>query len=90
MNVLDLFCGCGGMSKGITDAGLNIIAGIDIWNKAIENYKKNFAVYKKKLSLSLSTNEKTRRELSLLSEWLQTQLKHINTRKKCDERRYSS
>jgi predicted RNA methylase len=42
LNVLDLFCGCGGMSKGLTDAGLNVIAGIDIWDKAIENYNKNF------------------------------------------------
>lgn len=41
-NVLDLFCGCGGMSKGLTDAGLNVIAGIDIWDKAIENYNKNY------------------------------------------------
>ena len=39
-NVLDLFCGCGGMSKGLSDAGLNVIAGIDIWDKAIENYNK--------------------------------------------------
>ena len=31
MNVLDLFCGYGGMSKGITDSGHNIVAGIDIW-----------------------------------------------------------
>lgn len=42
INVIDLFCGCGGMSKGLTDAGLNIIAGIDIWDKAISSYKKNF------------------------------------------------
>jgi DNA (cytosine-5)-methyltransferase 1 len=42
INVLDLFCGCGGMSKGLTDAGLNIIAGIDIWDKAINSYKNNF------------------------------------------------
>jgi len=42
INVIDLFCGCGGMSKGLTDAGLNIIAGIDIWDKAINSYKKNF------------------------------------------------
>ena len=42
LNVIDLFCGCGGMSKGLNDAGLNIIAGIDIWDKAIDNYKKNF------------------------------------------------
>jgi len=42
MNVIDLFCGCGGMSKGLEKAGLNIIVGIDIWDKAIDNYKKNF------------------------------------------------
>jgi DNA (cytosine-5)-methyltransferase 1 len=40
-NVLDLFCGCGGMTTGLSDAGLNVVAGIDIWNKAIESYKKN-------------------------------------------------
>lgn len=42
LNVIDLFCGCGGMSKGLSEAGLNIIAGIDIWDKAIESYRKNF------------------------------------------------
>jgi len=42
LNVLDLFCGCGGMCKGLEDAGLNIMAGIDIWDKAIASYKKNF------------------------------------------------
>ena len=42
IDVIDLFCGCGGMSKGLTDAGLNIIAGIDIWDKAVESYNKNF------------------------------------------------
>lgn len=42
LNVLDLFCGCGGMSKGLEDAGLNIIAGVDIWDKAIESYSQNF------------------------------------------------
>lgn len=41
LNVIDLFCGCGGMSKGLTDAGLNIIAGIDVWDKAVESYNKN-------------------------------------------------
>ena len=39
--VLDLFCGCGGFSKGLSTAGLNIVAGIDIWNKAIETYGEN-------------------------------------------------
>ena len=41
-NVLDLFCGCGGMTKGLTDAGLNVIAGIDFWDKAVESYNQNF------------------------------------------------
>jgi len=41
-NVLDLFCGCGGMSKGLSDSGLNIIGGIDIWDKAVESYNQNF------------------------------------------------
>jgi len=30
------------MSKGLTDAGLNVIAGIDIWDKAVESYNKNY------------------------------------------------
>jgi DNA-cytosine methyltransferase len=42
LKVIDLFCGCGGMSKGLVDAGFDIIAGIDIWDKAINSYKKNF------------------------------------------------
>ena len=42
LNVIDLFCGCGGMSKGLTDAGLNVIAGIDIWDKAVASYNKNY------------------------------------------------
>ena len=35
MNVLDLFCGCGGFTQGFVDAGFNVVAGIDIWDKAI-------------------------------------------------------
>ena len=41
LNVLDLFCGCGGMTTGLVKAGLNVMAGIDIWNKAIESYEAN-------------------------------------------------
>ena len=41
LNVIDLFCGCGGMSYGLQKAGLNVIAGIDVWDKAIESYKQN-------------------------------------------------
>ena len=29
MNVLDLFCGCGGISSGFHQNGFNIVGGID-------------------------------------------------------------
>lgn len=41
LKVLDLFCGCGGSTLGFTKAGFDVIAGIDIWDKAIDTYKKN-------------------------------------------------
>lgn len=41
-NVIDLFCGCGGFSKGFEEAGYNIRFGIDLWSDAIITYKKNF------------------------------------------------
>lgn len=42
-NVLDLFCGCGGMTQGLQKAGLNVVTGIDIWDKAIKSYGCNFS-----------------------------------------------
>ena len=42
MNVLDLFCGCGGFTKGLIDSGLNVVAGIDKWDKACDNYRQNY------------------------------------------------
>lgn len=41
-NVIDLFCGCGGFSKGFEEAGFNVCFGIDLWNDATITYKKNF------------------------------------------------
>jgi len=41
MNVLDLFCGCGGFTQGFQEAGFNILAGIDMWKTAIKTYEKN-------------------------------------------------
>ena len=43
LNVLDLFCGCGGMTTGLVAAGFNVVAGIDIWDTAIETYRMNHA-----------------------------------------------
>lgn len=40
--VLDLFCGCGGISYGFEMAGFNIIGGIDFNKDATDTFKKNF------------------------------------------------
>lgn len=40
--VLDLFCGCGGLSEGFKQAGYTILSGIDVNKKAIETYNFNF------------------------------------------------
>lgn len=40
-NVLDLFCGCGGMSWGLSKKGFNIVAGFDIWDVALKTYQHN-------------------------------------------------
>ncbi len=42
MPVVDLFCGCGGLSKGFELAGFNIIAGYDGWQSAVNCYNQNF------------------------------------------------
>lgn len=42
MRVIDLFAGCGGMSKGFENAGFEIVAAFDNWDPAIDIYKKNF------------------------------------------------
>ena len=39
---IDLFCGCGGLSKGFEEAGYKIIAAFDNWDIATEVYSMNF------------------------------------------------
>lgn len=51
-NVIDLFCGCGGLSLGFQNAGYNIVAAFDYWDVALNIYRRNFdhPVYKRDLS----------------------------------------
>lgn len=39
--VIDLFCGCGGLSYGFMEAGFEIVLGIDNWPDAINTFKSN-------------------------------------------------
>ena len=39
--IIDLFCGCGGLSLGFEKAGFEPILAIDLWKDAIETYNHN-------------------------------------------------
>lgn len=39
---IDLFCGCGGFTKGFSEAGFSSVFGIDVWKDATVTYKHNF------------------------------------------------
>jgi len=41
MNVIDLFCGAGGLSEGFKQAGFNIVLGVDNDPVALETFRKN-------------------------------------------------
>lgn len=53
-NVLDLFCGCGGLSLGFEEAGYNVLLGIDIWEDALKTYAYNHK-HSKTLCADMST-----------------------------------
>ncbi len=42
MRVVDLFCGCGGLSLGFEKAGMDIVAAFDNWPDALAVYRRNF------------------------------------------------
>jgi len=43
MKIVDLFCGCGGMSLGFQNASYEILGAYDNWQPAIDIYKANFS-----------------------------------------------
>ena len=42
MKTVDVFCGCGGLSLGLQEAGFDIVAAYDHWDKSVEVYNANF------------------------------------------------
>ena len=43
IKVVDLFCGCGGLSLGFEKAGMDVVAGFDNWSEALNVYRNNFS-----------------------------------------------
>ncbi len=41
ITALDFFCGAGGLTRGLLDAGINVIAGIDVDKRCKETYERN-------------------------------------------------
>lgn len=42
MRTVDLFAGCGGLSKGFENAGFNLVGAFEFWNVAADCYRANF------------------------------------------------
>lgn len=43
MRAVDLFAGCGGLSLGLMNAGMDVVAAYENWESALYLYEKNFA-----------------------------------------------
>lgn len=52
--IIDLFCGCGGLSRGFELAGFESILAIDMWNDAIKTYNYN---HKKEVAICKDIRE---------------------------------
>lgn len=53
--IIDLFCGCGGLSSGFVKAGFKIACAIDMWKDATITFKKNHKDVNEILNISTET-----------------------------------
>jgi len=63
MNCIDLFAGCGGISRGFELAGFNIVSAYDNWDAAIRVYQNNFnhPIYKEDLKEDQRVSEQIKK-----------------------------
>lgn len=56
-STIDLFCGGGGLSRGLQDAGLDVRAHLDIWQPAVDTLNANFGEDGKPVEVAGLTSE---------------------------------
>ena len=52
LRAVDLFCGSGGLSYGLMDAGIDVVAAFDAWETAVDTYNRNLPSHASVLDLS--------------------------------------
>lgn len=57
LTAVDLFCGAGGMSLGLQQAGFEVLAGFDHWDQAVTTYSRNFQHAAHRVDLGTATAE---------------------------------
>ncbi|MEX3559595.1 DNA (cytosine-5-)-methyltransferase [Corynebacterium sp. 32222D000AT] len=63
---IDLFCGAGGLSQGLTDAGIEMVVGVDHYQYAVETHAARFPGMT--VSWDMSSKESVERIGSLMKE----------------------
>jgi hypothetical protein len=59
--IIDLFCGCGGLSLGFEMAGFEVSYAIDMWEKAVSTYNHN---HEKKVAECVDIHSLTERNIA--------------------------
>lgn len=49
---IDLFCGCGGLSAGLMESGIDVVGAFDRWDTAVATYNRNLSDHAQVLDLS--------------------------------------
>lgn len=52
LRAVDLFCGSGGLSVGLIDAGIEVVSAYDNWDAAIKTYRRNIGSHALNFDLS--------------------------------------
>lgn len=68
MNAVDFFCGGGGMTKGLMDAGIHVLFGLDLNPACQETYENNNGIPYLNLDISQTTGQQLLDEHPLLED----------------------